>query len=403
MPGLHFLKPISFFTALLAVPFFVFAQTSPSELTPAEIDQIIQQAMKDPMVQAAKESLDAANLVAQQARDAEAQLRAFTQEQLKLIPTPAQIRTNAIRDYLDVKYSPQNPGPAEVVTVTVESYLSDLNKAMMTWSINGKVVERGMGKLSFSFKNGDSGETTTLSVSIVTNTEERVLKEFIFNPVGMILLWEADTYTPPFYKGKSLLTPQARVRAVAIPDSINSKNALDAGNLSYVWKQDDETVSEASGYGKNSFSFVGPMPFGETRVSVAASSLNDTIKSELKLFVPLQNPFILFYENFPLLGVWYNRPLGKDVALSKKEISVSAVPFFFSNGTNGTSSLVYNWGLNGSTVPNSGRAITLRNNLGEVGNSLLTLTMRNMRQTFQSNSQSLNINFTADESARPTF
>ncbi len=355
-----------FFTLafVLTLPFFLFAQTPLSQLTPAEIDQIQQQILNDPAVQAAKASLDAANLVTQQALDAEAQLRAFTQDQLKLIPTPAQIRTNAIRDYLDVKYSPQNPGPDEVVTVTVESYLSDLNKAMMTWSINGKVVESGIGKMSFSFKNGASGQTSTLSVSIVTNTGEKVLREFVFKPVGMILLWEADTYTPPFYKGKSLLTPQARVRAVAISDSANSKNALAAGNLSYVWKQDGETVPEASGYGKNSFSFVGPMPFGETYVSVAASSLNDTIKSELKLFIPLEKPFILFYEDHPLLGVWYNRSLGKDITLSKKEISISAVPFFFSNETSGASSLVYKWALNGSPTPNSGRAITLRNNLG---------------------------------------
>jgi hypothetical protein len=336
--------------------------------------------------------------------DLEIQLNQFMNERSSLIPTPEAIRSNALRDNLKVTTIPKNPAPNEPVRVTIESFLSDLNKATISWSLNGSVVERGAGKTTFSFKNGASGQTTRLLVSITTNGGERFTKEIVMNPVGVTIIWEADTYTPPFYKGKALMASQARVRAIAIPDNIGTRNALDAGNLVYVWKKDGAAIPEVSGYGKNSFTFLGPKPYGKASVSVQVSSMSDTIKSELHLNeIPLANPFILFYEDHPLLGAWYNRSLGGELTLTKKEFSISAEPYFFSNETSEISTISYNWALNGKTVANPGRGITLRNETGEKGDSALTLAMRGLKQTFQSASRPITIHFTNEEASRPTF
>ncbi|MHB1118275.1 MAG: hypothetical protein ACYCZ7_01980 [Minisyncoccota bacterium] len=320
-----------------------------------------------------------------------------------LIPTPEESVANSIINHLDIKTNPQNPGPRETIRIKIESYLTDLNKATIGWSVNGKLMERGIGKTAFLFQNGASGETTRLTISIVTNSGISISKDLSWSPVGITVLWEADTYTPPFYKGKALPSPQSMIRAIAIPDSAGSRGALDAGNLVYVWKKDGTVAGEASGYGKNFFSFLAPKPYGESRVSVQVSSINDTIKSEMKVSLPLAQPFILFYENHPLLGVWRNRALNTEFNLAKKEFSISAEPYFFSNETGETSTLLYNWSLNGKAVQNIGRAITLRNEAGEKGDSALTLAMRGIKKTFQSGSQSLLIHFTTPESARPTF
>lgn len=328
----------------------------------------------------------------------------FLNDQMGTIQKIEDARTNSLSNLLDVKTTPSNPGPSETVRVTVQSYLTDLNKATISWVLNGKTVERGIGKTSFSFQNSTSGKTTRLIISITTNAGEHLTKELSWNPVGLTIMWEADTYTPPFYKGKPLLSAQAKVRTIAIPDITSGQNALGAGNLVYVWEKDGARVSDASGFSKNSFLFTGPKPYESASVKVYASSLNDAIKSETKVDIPLSRPFILFYEKHPLLGVWYNRPFGTDVTLKRKEFSISAEPFFFSNETSDAPTLKYGWAVNGKAVQNFSRTITLRNDTGTQGDSQVTLAMRGLQQTFQSGSQNLKVHFIKDSDvSRPIF
>ncbi len=318
-------------------------------------------------------------------------------------PTEGELFSNSIGNLLDVSTSPSNPGPNEIVQITIESYLSDLDKATISWSVNGRAASYGIGKTSFSFKNGGSGETTKVTISIITNTGERVTKELVFNPVGVTVLWEANTYTPPFYKGKPLMSPQAWVRAIAIPDIIDDQNSSSAQNLVYVWKKNGTAIPEASGYGKSSYSFFGPKPGRELGLRVAVSSIDDSIQSELRVDIPLTTPFILFYEKHPLLGALNNHPLGGKITLTKKEVTVTAEPYFFSNESSGSPWISYVWSLNGTSITNPGRTVTLRNEQASVGASELALVMRNTKLLFQSASRSLTINFVADESARPNF
>lgn len=320
------------------------------------------------------------------------------------LPKIEDLHAKAILDYLNVGVTPKNPGPMEKVRVTIESYLSDMNKATISWALDGKIIEHGVGKTAFSFQNGPSGKTTHLTISIITNTGDRVTKELSWSPIGLTILWEADTYTPPFYRGKALLSPQAKVRTVAIPDNTGEQNALGAGNLVYVWEKDGTIVPEASGYGKNFFSFVAPKPFEKATVKVRASSLDDTLSSETRINLPLSEPVILFYEKHPLLGVWYNRPFDTDVTLNKKEFSVSAEPYFFSNEQSDTPALEYDWAVNGTPTQNYGHTITLRNDAGTKGDSAISLTMHGLKQTFQSASQTLRVHFAGEEAtSRPTF
>lgn len=330
-------------------------------------------------------------------------LNNFLNDQMKAVPKTSDIRANAVRDFLEITTSPRYPGPLEMVQVSIQSYLTDLNKATITWTLDGKVMDRGVGRKTFSFKNSPSGKLTRLSISITTNTGETTVKSLSWNPVGITTLWEADTYTPPFYRGKPLLSPQARVRAIAIPDNTGAQGALGAGNFVYTWEQNGEVAAESSGYGKNSFSFVGPKPYDTADVRVRTSSIDDTIKSEARIKLSLTNPFILFYEDHPLLGVLHSTSLLPSLTLSKKEFSVSAEPYFFSNEASEVSTIKYDWRLNNRAIQNPGRVVTLRNERGEKGDSLLTLSMQGLKQTFQTGGQSLLIHFTTNESSRPTF
>lgn len=327
----------------------------------------------------------------------------FVNIQLEAIPTPAEIKTSAIKDNLSITTTPTTPGPNEDVRVSIVSYLTSLDKAMIIWTLNGTTIKQGVGEKFVTFKNGGPGSTTVLRVSITTNTGEKVNKELFFNPVGVTILWEADTYTPPFYKGKALMSPQARVRAVAIPDIANAKDALSPENLVFLWKYNGASDAAASGYGKNSFTFTGSKPYEVSDVRVRVSSTNDAISSEMKVVIPLSYPFVLFYENHPLLGVWYARPFGSKISLSKAELSISAEPYFFSNETIGVSEYRYSWTLNNSEVQTSGKVIVLRNDVGTKGVSNISLGIQGLKKTFQAASRSLSIDFTENTSVQKIF
>lgn len=332
-----------------------------------------------------------------------AQIQDLQKQALDLL-SPKNIRQNAIDDYLKVQINPQNPKPGETVRVSVESFLSDLSKATISWSVDGKVMARGIDKTTFSFQVGASGTTTRLGILLLTNQGEEIYKEYGFNPLGLTILWEADTYTPPFYKGKPLVTYQSRVRAIAVPDSANTKGAFDAGALSYVWRQNGYTVSDASGFGKNSFSFTAPRPYEQMKIGVSASPVNNSASSEFNVALPISQPFILFYKDDPLLGVRYEEPMGREFDLAQKDVSVRAEPFFFSNERSDTPLFSYTWELNGKQVVNPGRTIALKNTEGATtGIASLSFGMTGIRKTFQAAQQSLRIKFNPEESTAPSF
>lgn len=375
---LFFLRGLSLFCVLFFVPSFAIAQTTAGTSTPAVPEKSELQKYLDAQIQS----------------------------RLNQLPNPAQIRSSAIRNYLEVKTSPAHPKPGETVRISIESALADLSKAVISWSVNGSLLKKGIGEKSFSFKNGGSGSTTRVTILMLTNGGEAVTKELTFKPMGVTVLWEADTYTPPFYKGKPLMTPQAQVRAIAIPDTGNAKNPLSAGNLVYVWTKNGTTASESSGYAKNSFTFTGPKPHDETNVRLQVSSLeNSTINSEVVVRVPLSTPLILFYEKHPLEGVRYDKPITAKQSLLNNEITLRAEPYFFSNESGENTSISYQWLLNGKGVQNQGRTINLKNDKGLTGNSSIQLTVRNKNKTFQTGSRSTTLRFgdVGNEKTRKPF
>lgn len=373
---------------ILCTPFFIFAQAT----DPAQDEAAFSAAE-----QATAEAI-------QNVKKYQDDLTKLIEERTQQILQPAEITKKTISDYLDIKINPKNPGPNETVTVMVESYLSDLQKATISWALDGKVISRGsgVGKTVFIFQNGPSGRTTRVSVTITTNTGDTITKQLLFKPIGVTILWEADTYTPPFYKGKALMTPQARVRVAAVPD-LASVDTLGAGNFVYTWKKNGTVDTGASGYGKNIYQFIGPIPLTSTNIRVTASSLDDSMKSEMRVDIPLSRPFILFYEKHPLLGVLYNKPFSTEHNLGGKELSISAEPYFFSNERSNVSTINYNWTVNGIPVQNYGRTITLRNDTGAKGDSVVSLAMRGIKQTFQNASKDLKMHFAEETVGRPTF
>src|SRR5688572_16598777 len=66
------------------------------------------------------------------------------------------------------------------------------------------------------------------------------------------LLWQAETYTLPFYKGKALWSKESRVKLLAIPRGPGVGNPL---NLTYKWTKNGTVLGNINGVGKNTIAF----------------------------------------------------------------------------------------------------------------------------------------------------
>src|SRR3989338_5459408 len=76
----------------------------------------------------------------------------------------AQVRSTDI--VLDI--SPEFPMPKQNVTATLGSYATNLDKAYISWSINGQEMSKGVGKKVFFFTMGDLGSSVDLTATINT-------------------------------------------------------------------------------------------------------------------------------------------------------------------------------------------------------------------------------------------
>ena len=126
-----------------------------------------------------------------------------------------------------IEVIPEVPGPFERATLVLTSYAADLDRSLVVWSVNGKEIQRGIGKKSFSFILGGVGSVSVVRVDVQTSTLGTITNTLTFNPGYVDILWEAsDSYVPPFYKGKALPSSQANMRLTAVPTMLSANGNL---------------------------------------------------------------------------------------------------------------------------------------------------------------------------------
>ena len=62
------------------------------------------------------------------------------------IPAYAQVTA------VSLSVNPENAQTGDIVTVSATSYSEDLTRSVFTWTANGKVVKKGSGVTSISFR-----------------------------------------------------------------------------------------------------------------------------------------------------------------------------------------------------------------------------------------------------------
>lgn len=253
---------------------------------------------------------------------------------------------------ISVSISPEYPGRGETVTISLSGRTFDIDAATVTWTVGGKKVLEGPAEKNYSFTTNESGAVSVITATVLTSDGTRYQKGISVSPSQVDLIWEAQTYTPPFFKGHSLASSESIITVVALTELKGSTGAtLPASKLIYKWSKDGKNISSASGLGKQSFTFTGAKLFNDSKVTVSISSQDGLATAERSISIPVSNPRIVIYPSPALLGTQYGNALGNSFTLSEDEMGVRAVPFYFSTNAAGVSATTLAWSLNGKILP----------------------------------------------------
>jgi hypothetical protein len=307
--------------------------------------------------------------------------------------TPQEI-IDSIQNNIQAAVTPQYPKAGDSVSIHLQSYSTPLDQATISWIVGGKVVRSGFGLADFLVTAGRVGSKTTVTAKIVTTNGSVVNKEIVIQPIDIDLLWQATSYVPPFYQGKALYPHQGLITFTAVPNVSSDRSITKSiGSYIYTWKKDGDVLGDFSGYGKNTFTLRGTIISRPLLMEVDVSSTDGVSLGSASVTVSPRSPEVTFYENNPLLGVLYNKSLSNYV-MQEKELSITAVPFFFNTATE-PASLQYKWTMNGNIVPTQSdpATLTVRNNSGVSGSSSVGLQISNVLKTLQFASNSMFVSF----------
>jgi hypothetical protein len=298
-----------------------------------------------------------------------------------------------VTEQFTVELSSRYPAPEETVSATVRSFSADLNRATITWSVNGTVVVNQIGATNFNFRVGKMGETTRMKVSIRKQEDGKILeKDFVFRPSSVDLIIEPHTTSFPFFAGKPYLTNQSSLRVFALPNLLNNQgNMISKDSLVYRWTKDGRYDETRSGYGKDYYLLGSSLLNRPFNLMVEVYDVNSPARATSSVVVNYFEPSIFFYEKNPSLGTLFNKAIAGTFELNRREVEFEAVPFSFSR----EAIPIYSWRMNDRVVetPTNRQFITFFNENNETGSARIGLNITIPERILQGASNSFNLLF----------
>ncbi len=299
-----------------------------------------------------------------------------------LLAAPALAGAQFLPEPVQYIVTPEVPGPGQQVTIEAQGIGTFLGDATITWTVNGKAVQSGAGLRTYTLTTGSLGSVTTVKISINSTTQGSFSKTFVLRPSAVNLVWEADTSAPPLFAGKPLYSAGSAVKVVAFPTVIINGTRVAAQSLSFQWRRNDQALPAQSGLGRNTLSFDGDQLQPQENIEVDVN-FGQALVARGSVAIPVVEPVLVLYERNALRGVLYDTALPAGIALSDKEITIAAQPYYFSNAALRGGALQYEWTLDNNEItgPDSARGIlTLRQTGTGQGNTHLAATLQNNNQ-----------------------
>ncbi|KKU60223.1 MAG: hypothetical protein UX81_C0002G0020 [Parcubacteria group bacterium GW2011_GWA2_47_12] len=237
-----------------------------------------------------------------------------------LLSTPAFAALPPSADAIQIILSPEKPGPNTLVQASLH-ILSGGGAAgvEVEWLVNGVSVRKGEGETSASFRTGNLGSKTVLTVKL-SEAEEMIEKTINLSPASVLLVAESDGTAPPFYRGKTVFSYHGATRIAAIPFFANVSGArANPKTLKYTWRIADRVPEGSSGIGRDVFNFYAKVPFRPTEITVEVESPDGSAVAEARIRVAAQ-PF--FFNKADALALQYNWTLNNLKVGSQSDESV---------------------------------------------------------------------------------
>ncbi len=289
---------------------------------------------------------------------------------------------------IDFKIEPEFPAPNESVTISIQSYVIDLNSTSISWAVDGKDVVKGYGVKMIQFRAKNIGQETRIKV-IVDGPDRPLEKTYVFQPSTLDMIWEAvDSYAPPFYKGKTLPVYESVVKIAAIPDIRTATGTQPKdSDIVYTWKHENKAVQDQSGYGKSGLLIKKNRLRSDEAVDVSVATRDGSARMGGRIRVPTFLPQIVItaapYEALANLKNVFNANSG--------EVSLTATPYFFT--AKKRSDVPYVWQIGGQKVTNkTDSTLRIRKN-EDVSSTTITASAESPSNFFESASGSATINF----------
>jgi hypothetical protein len=320
----------------------------------------------------------------------------------------ANAQFSGVEELVSFDISPNNPRANQVISVSIESFSIDLNRASsITWLLNGEIIAQEAGLKNVQFRTGKLGSSSKVDIVIKSVEKGTIRNSITISPTEVNLLWEANSYTPPFYAGKALPVSDADITIVAMSEFVTSNgNRLSSKDLIFTWQRDGKVLGSLSGRGKDTINIIGPKLSRTSRIEVGVSSSGGSLQGKGTTFISAVSPEIIFYKNDTIFGTRYEKAIRSNTTLSREEIKITAYPYFFSSGSRVVPSSNYEWRVDGSLVesaPNDNSSIILRQVGDGEGSAVVSLSIENTDKILQFAKKSFSLLFGASQNAETLF
>lgn len=323
---------------------------------------------------------------------------------LFFIPLLASANLNGTSEDIILKTNPQIPIPNKILSLNLNSGLTNLGTSEIAWYKNNVLQSKGYGEKSFSFVVGNTGSSDIITAVILTQGGKTFTKRIVFRPAEVDLLWESDSTVPPFYEGKALVSKQSMVKIVAVPNIIDLKgNKINPKNLVYRWKKNWEVLGGFSGLGKNIYLFDSSKTFKNNLITVEVQTLDGRFKASQSVMFSFHRPKIVFYKSDPLLGIMFGNAIVNNFNLSGDEATFFVQPFFFSK-SDVFNNLKWKWSMNGKEIKGQQGVDMLTFKRPEnKGFASIELNIQNVNRFLQFAAGGFKISFGEDKKSNVSF
>lgn len=207
-------------------------------------------------------------------------------------------------------------------------------------------------------------------------------------PLYLDVVVEPQTYSPPFYQGRTLPIHGSQVLLTALLQ--DSDGLVSEADYTYTWRLNNRVIDGAGVRG--GWRQLITIPHGRNQqISVDVVNQQGTLVARRTILVPSAEVDIQLYENHPLYGL-NQRAITSDYVVLSNSTNINAVPYNLANSAF-QQNLFTEWRINNqrSAAGSNPFEITLR----QQGSGMATLSfrLRNRTELLQGGERSVNVNF----------